>query len=125
MASITTRARANAFRLTTSQGTRVTLTELGRSNKWRKNLADKGVLELVDRSDTTGFIVSVDAMNDLLDALDRYESEAETLAVQPMFEARKDRIEAKSGIELRDAAMQALEDRPELMKFLQSEDEDK
>lgn len=125
MTSIATRTRANAFRLTTQQGSRVTLTELSRSNKWRQNLADNGVLELVDRSDTTGFIVSVNAMNDLLKALDRYESEAETLAVQPMFDARMDRTEVKSGAELRDAAMKALEDRPELMEFIQSEGKNK
>jgi 5'-deoxynucleotidase YfbR-like HD superfamily hydrolase len=98
------RERAEAMLEASREDSRVSLTDLGRSNAWRRKLSSKGVLQLMDRSDTAAFVVSVDAMNDLLDSLDEYESQLETASVRDMFEARKHRTDIKSGNGLRDAA---------------------
>ena len=46
--------RAEALREISTPGSRIGLTELSRSNAWRKALEQRGLLEIVDRADTAG-----------------------------------------------------------------------
>ncbi|WP_225432987.1 MULTISPECIES: hypothetical protein [Bifidobacterium] len=100
--------RAKALREAAAPGSRIGLTELARSNAWRKSLVEQGIMEIVDRSDTTGYLVSVDAMNELLDSINVLESEVERVAVQQMFIARGAREDWKSGEALAAAAQESL-----------------
>lgn len=119
------RERAEAMREAANPDSKVTLTDLGRSNAWRRKLADNGVLQLMDRSDTAGFIVSVEAMNDLLDSLDAYEDELETLSVRDMFLARSGRTELKSGADLTETALASFDRRADALMDVASKGEAK
>lgn len=120
----TTRARAEALQISAQKGARITLTDLSRSNSWRKTLSSKGVLELVDRSDTTAFILSVDAMNDLLQSLNDYEAELETLCVKDLFEARKERTQLHSGLTLQKNAIESFNKRREQLHQVLAAEQD-
>ena len=120
------RARAEAMVEAAKDESKVTLTDLSRSNAWRKQLSKKGILQLMDRSDTAGFIISVDSMKDLLDSLNSYESEIETMEVQGMLEARKDHTDYKTGSELVDAVDAVFDSRYDaVMKALGEETDTK
>ena len=68
--------RAEALREISTPGSRIGLTELSRSNAWRKALEQRGLLEIVDRADTAGYLVSVDSLNEMLDVINALESES-------------------------------------------------
>ncbi|MBT1162558.1 hypothetical protein [Bifidobacterium sp. SO1] len=109
--ALTVKERADALQVAAQKGSRITLTDLSRGNKWRQELSDKGILELVDRSDTMAFILSADAMKELLDELDRSEAELETLSAQELFDARKNRTTLQSGQALENTAIASFENR--------------
>ena len=73
--------RAEALREISTPGSRIGLTELSRSNAWRKALEQRGLLEIVDRADTAGYLVSVDSLNEMLDVINALESEVEHLTI--------------------------------------------
>lgn len=77
--------RAEALREISTPGSRIGLTELSRSNAWRKALEQRGLLEIVYRADTAGYLVSVDSLNEMLDVINALESEVERLTIQQMF----------------------------------------
>ena len=112
------RERAEAMREASKEDSRVTLTDLSRSNAWRGRLSDKGILQLMDRSDTAAFIVSVDAMNELLDSLDDYEEQLETASVRELFEARRNRTESQSGSALAAAAADSFDRRYDALRHI-------
>ena len=75
--------RAEALREISTPGSRIGLTELSRSNAWRKALEQRGLLEIVDRADTAGYLVSVDSLNEMLDVINALESEVEHSRCSP------------------------------------------
>lgn len=87
------RERAEAMREAAASGSRIGLTELSRSNAWRKALEERGVLEIVDRVDPAAYLMSVDAMNELLDTINELEARLEHESLQAMFSSRQDREE--------------------------------
>lgn len=104
--------RAEALREISTPGSRIGLTELSRSNAWRKALEQRGLLEIVDRADTAGYLVSVDSLNEMLDVINALESEVERLTIQQMFTARGDK-EQETGSELSQSAQESLKRRKE------------
>ena len=103
--------RAQAVREAAASDSRVGLTELARSSAWRKSLEERGLLEIVDRTDTTGYLVSVEAMNELLDSINELESQLERFTVQQLFIARGDKERWQSGDELAQGAKSSLRKR--------------
>ena len=89
--------RAEALREISTPGSRIGLTELSRSNAWRKALEQRGLLEIVDRADTAGYLVSVDSLNEMLDVINALESEVERLTIQQMFTVGAGKPEAAQG----------------------------
>lgn len=113
------RERADSLREAAREDSHVSLTDLGRSNAWRRQLSDRGVLQLMDRSDTAGFLLSVDAMNELLDSLKDYEAQIETMSVRDLFDSRRHRLETKTGEALASCAAESFDRRfDDLMKVL-------
>ena len=108
--------RAQAVREAAASGSRVGLTELARSSAWRKSLEERGLLEIVDRTDTTGYLVSVEAMNELLDSINELESQLERFTVQQLFIARGDKERWQSGDELAQGAKRSLRERSAKMR---------
>ena len=70
--------RAEALREISTPGSRIGLTELSRSNAWRKALEQRGLLEIVDRADTAGYLVSVDSLNEMLESSMRWNPRSNT-----------------------------------------------
>lgn len=105
----TIRERAEALREAARDDTRVKLTDLTRTNTWKTQLKENGVLQLTDRSETTAFIVSKESMDELLDTIADYEAIAETMSVRDIFEARKNHTNIQSGKQLADNALKAFE----------------
>ena len=103
--------RAEALREISTPGSRIGLTELSRSNAWRKALEQRGLLEIVDRADTAGYLVSVDSLNEMLDVINALESEVERLTIQQMFTARGDKEQWET--ELSQSAQENLKRRKE------------
>lgn len=62
------------------------------------------MMRLTDRSDTTAFLVSVPAMNGLLDSIREYEAIIETMSVRDMVERRRNHETMESGERLASAA---------------------
>ena len=105
--------RAEALREISTPGSRIGLTELSRSNAWRKALEQRGLLEIVDRADAAGYLVSVDSLNEMLDVINALESEVEHLTIQQMFTARGDKEQWETGSELSQSAQESLKRRKE------------
>ncbi len=105
--------RAEALREISTPGSRIGLTELSRSNAWRKALEQRGLLEIVYRADTAGYLVSVDSLNEMLDVINALESEVERLTIQQMFTARGDKEQWETGSELSQSAQESLKRRKE------------
>ncbi|NMM98488.1 hypothetical protein [Bifidobacterium olomucense] len=108
--------RAEALREVATPGSRIGLTELSRSNAWRKTLAERGLLEIVDRTDTAGYLVSVESLNEMLDAINALESEVERFTMQQMFIARGDKEQWKTGADLSQSAQDSLSKRKEKVR---------
>ena len=89
--------RAEALREISTPGSRIGLTELSRSNAWRKALEQRGLLEIVDRADTAGYLVSVDSLNEMLDVINALEWETGSelsQSAQESLKRRKEKIHA-------------------------------
>ena len=79
---------------------RISVTELARGTEWRRRLADCGVLEVVDRGATAGWLLSSDGMQALLDTISYFEAEAERTQVAYIVESRARYEDWRSGADL-------------------------
>jgi hypothetical protein len=84
---------------------RIGVTELARNPKWRETLPELGVMQIMDRKTTAGWLISDAEMDEIYTDLENYKKllrekeEAET--VRTIIETRQG--EAKTGQELIDA----------------------
>jgi hypothetical protein len=92
---------------------RIGVTELARNPKWRETLPELGVMQIMDRKTTAGWLISDAEMDEICADLENYkklmreQEEAET--VRTIIETRQG--EALSGQELIDAAMKIFEEK--------------
>ncbi len=100
--------RMQTLQAASGSKSRISLTELARSNKWRSALKDRGVLEVVDRTDTAAFLVSQQGMADLLGTIEDLESQLERAEIASMVNARAGRQNWLSGEELASQAWDCL-----------------
>lgn len=100
-------------------GQRIGMSEFARGKAWRSDLADAGCVEVTDRSDTVGLLLTTDYAKELSDYIKQLESELEQAHIEMLFELRKNYADPTSGADLADAALaefDAREDR--IRKFL-------
>jgi len=90
---------------------RIGVTELGRSTGWRDQLKDHAILEIVERADTVGYLISYRGMIDLLDEMEALEEAADQASVAAMVEVRGSAGHALAGEELAQEARQRLRQR--------------
>ena len=90
---------------------RISLTELARSTKWRKSMAEYAVVELCDRSETAGYLVSAVGMQEILDRLEELERELEQAQLEAIVSQRDGTTDWKSGSDLADEASALLDER--------------
>ena len=79
---------------------RIGLSEFSHGRKWRDDLNDVSILEIIDRTETAGWLISADALESLVDRIDELEEELEHARLAAIFAARADRTSWKEGDEL-------------------------
>ena len=96
---------------------RVSVTELARSNKWRQTLVKDKVMEVIDRGNQVGWLLSPEGMQAMLDTMDYFETELERVQIAYIVAQRDtDGAQWLSGEELREGALDALPDRYKKLK---------
>ena len=83
---------------------RIGLSDFSHGRKWRDDLENALVLEIVDRTDTAGWLVSGAGMDSIMEHIARLEDELEEANVRALIAAREGRSSWKSGSELAEAA---------------------
>lgn len=99
------------------ENSRLGLSQLGRSTQWRSDLEEQSVLEILDRNQTAGVILSPAAYKDLLAYLDHVEKVLEQARVEQLFEQRQE-ISWASGEELASKAKAQLKERQKHIRGL-------
>lgn len=82
--------RASAVRDVVVGTPKISVTDLSRSKDWRSRLPEVGVMEITDRGDTAGWLVSDADMNALIEGYTYLEEELEKAQIAAMFAARED-----------------------------------
>ena len=103
--------KAELIRNNAIERPRIGVTEFARSKKWRSELERCGALEIIDRNETTGYVLSPDGMKSLLDAIDTLEEEIERMQIDAIFAARPSAETVLSGDELEQEAVDRLRSR--------------
>lgn len=95
---------------------RVSLTDLSRSRKWREDLFEYGIIEVVDHSETAAWLLSDSDMSLLLGTIDSLLEEVEALQVNALIDARSQRTDWQSGDKLANKAKASLKKRRAAME---------
>ena len=98
---------------------RVSVTDFARGRRWREELPQCDVMEVVDRTETAGYLVSPKA---LVDALSELEAQVEQLSVAAMLDARGDCDTWLQGDELANSALESFDMRVVALKEVLSGD---
>ncbi|MCI8367809.1 MAG: hypothetical protein HFJ66_09500 [Eggerthellaceae bacterium] len=110
MAPFDTIDRASAIGRRVSGDVRISVTELSRGNEWRSQLPVAGVIEITDRGDTAGWLLSDEDMRSLVASIALLEEELEQAQIAAMFKAREG-AQPQTGEALKDAALKTFEAR--------------
>ena len=100
--------KASRVRSVVNGGARLGVSDFARSKEWRGQLADLGCVEVVDRSETVGYVMSPDYAQALASYLDQLEEELEDAHIRMMFDSRREYGPALAGDELASAALAEL-----------------
>jgi hypothetical protein len=106
--------RAENIRKFTSLGHRIGLTDLTRSKGWRDDLTAYDIMEVVDRNDTTAYLVSLEGMRALMDEIDSLEEEIERMQIDMLFAKRQQMNDWSSGKSLATKAKAHLDSKEEV-----------
>lgn len=104
----------NGFEL----GSRVGVTQLGRSTKWREDLERLSAMEVVDRNQTAAVLLSPETFKALLTYLEQVDKEREQMQVEALFKAREHMNNWDSGESLATKAKDRLTERQEQIRGL-------
>lgn len=95
---------------------RVSVTDFARGRRWREELPQCGVIEIVDRTETAGFLLSKEGMNSLLETIDSLEEQVERAQIDAMFAARSDYQNPLEGDSLVEGALASFEARKDALR---------
>lgn len=90
---------------------RITLSELARGKGWREELPESGVIEVTDRAQTVGWLLSDERVHGLLTLIDELAAELEERQVQDILSARTGYQDWRSGDDLEREALESLDKR--------------
>jgi hypothetical protein len=99
-------------------GSRVSVTQLGRSTKWREALDQMTALEVVDRNQTAAVLLKPEAYTAMLNYIDQIEAELEQAQVEALFARREHMNQWASGEDLESKALTSLEARQDSIRGL-------
>ena len=88
---------------------RLGVSDFARSKEWRKSLADEGCLEVVDHSETVGYVMAPDYAEALTSYVRDLEEELERAHIRMLFELRDGYTDYRSGSDLAQAAIDRLD----------------
>jgi len=88
---------------------RLGVSDFARSKEWRKSLSDEGCLEVVDHSETVGYVMAPDYAAALTDYVRELEDELEAAHIRMLFKLREDYDDYLSGPELAQKAIDRLD----------------
>ena len=83
---------------------RIGLSDFSHGRKWREDLANASILEIVDRTETAGWLISDDGLASLVSRIEELEDELEHARLAAIFAARSDRDSWAKGDALAEAA---------------------
>lgn len=92
-----------------SEQHRLGVSDFARSKEWRTELAAKGCLEVVDHSETIGFVMAPEYASALTSYINELEQELENAHIRMLFDLRKEYTEYLSGEELAQKAIENLD----------------
>lgn len=92
-------------------GSRVSVTQLGRSTKWREELEQMTALEVVDRNQTAAVLIKPEAYIAMLNYINEMEVELEQAQVHALFARRENMNNWAPGDDLQEKALESLEKR--------------
>lgn len=116
MASGATIDKANAVRAGVKATRRVNVTELARGKAWREQLPECGVMEIVDRGTSAGWLVSDSGMDAMIDTIEYLEERLEQASVAAIVNARRAYDDWMEGDDLAKAALAVLDERGDEIK---------
>lgn len=108
--------RIDEIRRKTQPAPRMRLTDFARGSAWREKLPECGMIEVTDRSETAGWLLSNEYMEDMLQLVDDLAVELEREQVAAMVDARRGCQDWLSGNALAQRALASFQDRKEAMR---------
>lgn len=99
------------LRTYTNAATRITVSELARGKGWREDLPERGIIEVTDRTQTIGWLLSDERVNGLLALIDELTAELEERQVRDMLAARAGYQDWRVGDDLERTALESLDKR--------------
>lgn len=88
---------------------RLGVSDFARSKEWRTKLLDEGCLEVVDHSETIGYVMAPEYASALTSYIRELEEELENAHIRMLFDLREEYAEFLSGEELAQKALENLE----------------
>lgn len=80
--------RLDDLKRASKPGGHISVTELARSSKWRTELPEVGVMEITDRGQTAGWLVSEKDIEAIVYAVIDLQKELEQASLEAMFQTR-------------------------------------
>lgn len=105
MSSATSEKQASRFCGIANAGSRIGMSEFARGKTWRSDLKRAGCVEVTDRNDTVGILMTPSYAKGISDYIEQLERELEQAHMEVLFELRKDFSKPQSGAELESSAL--------------------
>lgn len=103
--------RLDRFKKASKPSGHITVTELARGRDWRKELPEVGLMQVTDRGETAGWLISQEDLDAIVYAVISLEEDLEERSIAALFAARPpEKMEWKSGKELAEGAMRYFEE---------------
>ena len=83
---------------------RIGLSDFSHGRKWRDDLASARIIEIVDRTETAGWLISDNGLGSLIGRIEELEDELEQARLSALFAARAKRENWAEGEALAEAA---------------------
>lgn len=91
--------------------TRIGLSDFSHGRKWREDLAQAELIEIVDRTETAGWLISDNSLALLMERIENLEEELEQMHIEAIFAARASRNNWLEGEDLAKAAKKSAKQR--------------
>lgn len=102
---------------------RISLTNLARSSQWKDDLKNNMIMEVVDRTDTVGVLLSPEMYMAISKYIDELEEQLENTQIELLFKSREHLTETASGKELKEKTSELFEDRLKYLRGITNDGE--